>query len=601
MRWFKKRNLSGDNFIDPDEILADSVALSKSSYLHEDKLELSIGKLPALFFLLSMGIGMIYLGGRGFYLQIIRGDFFLSQAEQNRFLVRRITAPRGIIYDRYGSALVKNIPTFDVISAKDKTILEKALSPEEILPRLPQINSSSELEVRESLRRVYTNPYALSHVLGFTGIVSKDDLEQNPSLRHGDIIGKRGLELFYNKFLTGKNGAKIIETDSSGKETRFKLIKPPQEGSSLKLNLDSALQKAVYDIIKNYTQGKKAAAAVLLDPQNGAVRALVSFPGFDINRFGYSLSGEEFNAILQNPLKPLFNRAISGEYPSGSTIKPLIAAAALEEQLIDPSQKIYDEGFISIPNPYQPGKQSIFLDWKKHGWINFYDAIAHSANVYFYMIGGGYQNQKGLGIQRIQHYAQSFLLGSKLGIDLAGEKPGLIPGPEWKEKNEPSDPIWRVGDTYNVSIGQGGVKVTPLQIASLVAAIANGGNIYKPRLVAEIINPQGKVIKSFPPQIIGRGDVSEKVLREVIRGMRLTVTAGTAKYLASLPVSVAAKTGTAQTGNNMPPHAWLAAFAPVENPEIAIAVLVEHGGEGTTTAVPIAYEILKWYFTHRGA
>ena len=239
------------------------------------------------------------------------------------------------------------------------------------------------------------------------------------------------------------------------------------------------------------------------------------------------------------------------------------------------------------------------MDWRKHGWVNFYDAIAVSANVYFYMIGGGYQGQKGLGIERIKKYAAAFGLGSVLGIDLPGEKSGFIPDPSTKNRVDPQDPTWRLGDTYNVSIGQGGVGVTPLQIASVTATIANGGILYQPRVVAAVLDKYKQVVKKTAPRIIRRNIVSQESLNEVKKGMRQTVLSGTARLLSDVPVAVGAKTGTAQIGKNQLPHAWVTAFAPMENPEIAIAVMVEHAGEGATVAVPITNEILKWYFSNK--
>jgi penicillin-binding protein 2 len=231
--------------------------------------------------------------------------------------------------------------------------------------------------------------------------------------------------------------------------------------------------------------------------------------------------------------------------------------------------------------------------------VDFYDAIAYSANVYFYTVGGGYRDQPGLGIGRIRRYAASFGLGSRLGIDLPGEKPGLVPDPEWKKIAEPNDPDWRIGDTYNVSIGQGGMSVTPLQMVSLTAAIANGGTLWRPYLVEKVRDPDGKTLERHTAEEIRTGLAKKETLQRVVAGMKKTVTVGTARLLAQVPVPVAAKTGTAQNVPGKPPHAWVTAFAPADDPEIAVVVMVEHAGEGATVAVPITNEILKWYFSHR--
>lgn len=637
-RKFVKNNKAAAS-LDPDEIFADSLNVPGYHLLPEGKMERPIGRSYSLFFVFLIGVGFFYLLFEAYSLGVVRGDTLFSKSQENRFVVQTIFPPRGVIYDRFGKPLVENTPSFGLVFEKDLFLkrqgdlrglienLAKLLDrppefffelgfPEDYneknlplrifvakdlsLEKLVAISSRQEslpgIGVFESYRRLYGEPFAYSHLLGSVGKISEEDLRSNPALRAEEMIGKNGLEAFYDGTLRGRSGKKIAEVDSLGRETRFRFTQDPQEGSGLLLTVDGDLQKAAYQILQDYTQGKKGASVVALDPRSGEVRVLVSSPGFDSNSFGYSLSQSEFAEVLKNPLRPLFNRAISGEFPSGSVIKPLIAAAALEEKIIDPQKKIYDPGFIEIPNPYQPGEKSMFLDWRKHGWVNFYDAIAYSANVYFYMIGGGYQDQRGLGIERIKKYATAFGLGSVLGIDLPGEKSGFIPDPGTKSKIDPQDPIWRLGDTYNVSIGQGGVGVTPLQMASLTAALANGGNLYRPRVVAAVLDEYKQTVRKNDPDIIRQNLISQESLNEVIKGMRETVLSGTARLLSGLRVAVAAKTGTAQIGKNQLPHAWVTAFAPLENPEIAIAVMVEHAGEGATVAVPITNEILKWYF-----
>ncbi len=625
--------------LDPDEILADSIsALAKTSG-HESKMERPLERVYLLILFLLIAGGIFYLGYRSYSLALSSGDEFFKKSQENRFLVRPIYAPRGVIADHKGKTLVENIPSFglvfekkeflerngnlkniikelslflkkspeffyelgfpedyDISGAPSQVFITRDIPREKILEAVSLLESLPGVEIFESYSRKYQDPYAFSHVLGFVGKISQEELALRPEIAGEETVGKSGLESFYDKIIRGRGGKKIIEVDSRGRETRFKLTRESETGSKIALTLDGDLEKQAYHALENYTGGRKGASVVIVDPRSGAVRALVSYPGFDANSFGYTLSHKDFAAVLQNPLHPLFNRAISGEFPSGSVIKPLIAAAALEEKIIDPNKKIYDEGFIEIPNPYKPGEKSVFVDWRKHGWIDFYDAIAWSANVYFYMIGGGYKDQKGLGIERIKKYAEEFGLGSRLGIDLPGEKEGFIPDPETKKISEPENPVWRIGDTYNVSIGQGGVKITPLQMDMLTAAIANGGKLYKPYLLETVFDKDGKENFKAAPQIIRENMVSKESLEEVKKGMRKTVTVGTARLLAGVPVSVAAKTGTAQAGSGLP-HAWVTAFAPVENPEIAITVMVEHAGEGATVAVPITHEILQWYFS----
>ncbi len=636
----KKKKFT-DDFLDPDEILADSASAWRGGSSHEGKMERPIERFHALFFLFLIVSGMAYMSSRAASLEIASGNSFLKKSQENRFLVRPVFPPRGVIFDRFGVSMVTDIPSYGLVFEKSeflkmggdlrlllehlsqflrlpqtyffelgfpndynvshlpsRTVIAEDLPLDTLVTFASEFNGLPGISIFENYRRTYRDAVAHSHLLGYVSKVSPDDLIKYPQLRIEDTIGKSGLEAFYDELLRGKGGKKIIEIDSKGHETRFKFTEEPLEGSRIRLTVDAELERVAYQTIENFTGGRKGAGVVILDPRNGAVRALVSFPGFDSNRFSSSLSRREFDTILKNPLAPLFNRAIGGEFPSGSTIKPLIAVAALEEKIISPEKKIYDEGFIEIPNPYKPGEKSIFVDWKKHGWINFYDAIAQSANVYFYTIGGGFGGQEGLGIERIKKYALAFGLGSRLGIDLPGEKSGFIPDPESKKITEPQNPVWRIGDTYNVSIGQGGVRVTPLQLTALITAISNGGRLYQPHILDTVFNREGVEIKKREPAIIREHMVSEESLREVVKGMRQTVTSGTARLLSDLPVEAAAKTGTAQAGSGLP-HAWVTAFAPVENPEIAITVMVEHAGEGSTVAVPITNEIMKWYFSNR--
>lgn len=639
MKRFKKLKLTS---LDPDEILADSVSILGESGGAEGKIERPLERFYSFVFLAAVAGGIFYLLFRGGWLGLKEGDAFLLKSQENRFSVRNIFPARGVIYDRYGEAMVENVPTFGLVFEKreflnkggdlanllggigaflqkppeyffelgfpadysSKNLPSRILMSENLtLPQAVSLTSRLDdlpgVQIFEGYRRIYKNSLADSHAVGFVGKVSEDDLRKNPGLLYEDSIGKSGIEGFYDDILRGKSGRKIIEIDSKGEETRFRLTEEPEDGQTVVLNIDGELQKTAYDTVNGYTGRAKGASVVAIDPRNGAVLALVSFPGFNSNKFGTSLTDKEFSEVLSDSLKPMFNRAISGEFPSGSTIKPMIAAAALEEDIIDPQKAIYDEGFISIPNPYNPDEKSVFVDWKKHGWVNFYDAIAVSANVYFYMIGGGYKDQEGLGIDRIKKYAGLFGLGAKLGIDIPGEKSGFIPDPESKKISEPDDPIWRIGDTYNVSIGQGGVRVTPLQMVSLASAIANGGTLYEPHVLKSIMDRDGNITKEVVPKIIRNEFISKDSLFHVVKGMRQAVTRGVAGRLADLPVAVAAKTGTAQIGKNQLPHAWVMAFAPVENPEIAVVVMVEHAGEGSTVAVPIMREILKWYFENK--
>ncbi|MDP3772076.1 MAG: penicillin-binding protein 2 [bacterium] len=627
--------------LDPDEILADSMSGISYRDFSEGKIERPIGRAASFLLLTVMGGTCGYLLWRAATLQIASGEELYAQSQKNRFVVRPVFAPRGIIYDRFHRPLVENISSFDVVFHRNiflekkgdlkKLIADLAvllgtdstlilgqgflsnydvrhipaeivvagdISTDTLVNLVPRLDALPGVQIVESYRRFYPDGVSLSHAVGYVGKASEEDAAMHPERAIVEGVGKDGIEAFYDDELRGKGGKKIVEINSHGKETQFRFTQEPRQGTSLQLTLDGELQRAAYNILKNYINSSHGASVVIMDPRDGALRALVSFPGFDTSQLSGSLSHKEYEAILNNPLKPFFNRAIAGEFPSGSTIKPMLAAAALEEHLIDPNKKIYDEGFIEVKNPYQPGQVSVFKDWKKHGWVNFYDAIAWSANVYFYMIGGGYKDQLGLGIERIKKYANLFGLGARLGIDLPGERPGFIPDPSTKPTTDPQNPIWRIGDTYNTSIGQGGVRTTPLQMAAVTAALANGGKLMRPHLLAEVLGQDGMVVQTIQAQIIREGMVGAASLAEVKKGMRQTVTAGTARILNDLPLTSAAKTGTAQAGGGLP-HAWITAYAPFENPEMVIVVMVEHAGEGSTVAAPITREIMSWYMEHR--
>lgn len=628
--------------VEPDEIFVDAAVVSRDPMGQvEGKIERPLARISSLFFLALVGGGIAYLAWRGFSLQIASGSSLFSQSQENRFSSRTIYPPRGIVRDRTGTPLVGNDPSFglsfdrvefmrqkgelsgllpalesllarpqdfftalgfpddgDAKKLPARIFIVRDLPPDALVAMAPRIALLPGVEIFESFKRTYSDPYAFSHLLGFVGKVSPEDIGSRSDLGDAETIGKGGLEAFYDTVLRGVRGKKIVETDSRGSETRFRLTQEPRQGDTLTLTIDKGLQEAAYHAVDHYVGRAHGASVIAIDPRSGAVRALVSYPGFESNKLGQGLGADEFALLLRDPLTPFFNRAVAGEFPPGSTIKPFIATAALEERIIDPQKKIFDPGFIDIPDPYHPGVSTRFPDWRPQGWVNMYDAIAYSANVYFYIIGGGYQDQKGLGIQKIKQYARAFGLGSRLGVDMPGEKPGLVPDPEWKKTAEPRNPLWRIGDTYHTAIGQGGMKVTPLQMAAATAAIANGGTLWRPYLVDARYDAAGNLMDHHRPEAIRTDLARKESFATVAAGMRETVTRGTARRLLDIPVAVAAKTGTAQNVPGAPPHAWVTVFAPADNPEIAIVVMAEHAGEGATVAVPITNEILQWYFAH---
>jgi len=434
---------------------------------------------------------------------------------------------------------------------------------------------------------------SLAHILGYTGKISRQEFE-NLSGDYSliDYVGKSGLEYTWESELKGKPGRKNIEVDALGRQKKIVNEVPAVDGYNLSLALDIALQQKAEEIARLYLEKGhlQRASIVILDPRNGEVLALVSLPGYDNNLFARGISQTEYDQFLSDPDQPLFNRAISGEFPSGSTIKPIFAAAGLQEKVITEKTSFLSTGGLSIGEWFFP-------DWKAggHGTTDVRKALALSVNTFFYYLGGGYGDFKGLGLSNLVKYSRLFGLGELTGLDLYGESAGFVPTQDWKEqvKKEP----WYIGDTYHFSIGQGDVLVTPLQVANYTAAIANGGRLYKPRLVTKLLDSNEQVVKELPPQVIRDNFVDVNNLKIVREGMRQTVTVGSARYLNSLTVSVAGKTGTAQWSSQKNNHAWFTGFAPYENPELVITILVEEGVEGSTIAVPIAHDILNWYFS----
>jgi penicillin-binding protein 2 len=343
--------------------------------------------------------------------------------------------------------------------------------------------------------------------------------------------------------------------------------------------------------------GVHAGVGLALDPRTGEVLALVSLPTYDNNIFVTpGKSAERGRLVTDSVRKPLFNRAVSGAYNPGSTIKPLVALAALREKVISPSATIYSAGYIDVPNPYVPDKPSRFVEFNMHryGWVDVRSALAKSSNVYFYTVGGGFGSVQGLGLERLNQYWKKFGLGAKTGIELEPEAAGFLPTAE--EKQSRTHQPWRLGDTFNVSIGQGDLLLSPLQLINYIASIANGGTLYRPRLIHEI----GGVPAPASPKIFDYTDWKMEV-KEVQLGMRDGVEKeyGTSYTLHDLPITVGAKTGSAQTNNNTRTNAFFAGYAPFEDPEIAILILIENAKEGSLNAVPIAKDIFNWYYYNR--
>lgn len=456
--------------------------------------------------------------------------------------------------------------------------------------KMPGVSLS--VKIKRNYLSSEENLLSLSHFLGYTGKISEKELEifgNEYSLI--DYLGKSGLESFYENELKGTKGSKYVEVDALGREKKIISQIPPEDGHNIVLSIDIDLQKKSEEILQKYLSlnSLEKASIVALRPDSGEILALISWPSYNNNFFSGGISQDNYTNLVNNPNRPLFNRAISGNFPSGSTLKPVIAAAALEENIITENTTINSYGGISVGSWYFP-------DWKAggHGPTNVRKAIAESVNTFFYFIGGGYDKFKGLGIDKIVEYLALFGIGKQSGIDLPQEASGFIPTPSWKI--ETRNESWYIGNTYHVSIGQGDVLTTPLQIANFTAFFANGGKLYRPYLVKEILIKENKILKKIEPEVIGQDFISDKNIKIIKEGMRQTIVNGSASRLNYLPVEIAGKTGTAQWQSNKPAHAWFTSFAPYYNPEIVLTVLVEEGEEGSRIAASIAGDILRWYF-----
>ena len=447
--------------------------------------------------------------------------------------------------------------------------------------------------LQQSVRRQYEESAIFSHIVGYEGKMNTDELAQYPTYTLNDSIGRQGLERSYESRLRGISGAKRLEVDAFGHVQKEISARDPISGSDLILSIDADLQKKLFDTLSQELEKSKlrSGVAVALDPRNGEVLVLVSFPSFDNNVFANGVDREGYALIAEDRDRPLFNRVISGVYPPGSTIKPIVATAALEEHIVSENKQIESRGGISV------GSFS-FGDWKAHGFTDIRRAIAVSSDVFFYTIGGGYGDVSGLGMDLMKKYNELFGLGEKTGIDLPAEASGFIPDEAWKKKT--LGERWYVGDSYHSAIGQGFITATPLQMAMATSVIANRGTLFQPKVVSQVRDSSGK-IESFPSVVRREKFVSPHTLDVVREGMRLTVTEGTAQQLKDLPVAVAGKTGTAQFGSEEKTHGWFESFAPYENPEIVLLVMIEgQMKEDTYNAVPITHDVLKWYFEQKG-
>lgn len=585
-----------------------------------------------------VSIGLICIFGILFarlaYLQGFQGDDLLRQAEGNRLREHRITAARGVFFDSQGIQLVKNIPDFTVViiprdlPRKDEelkqttqTIAQYTHVPieevAELIKKTPisqpsvtllehveyntaiqlmvDLQSVAGVRVETGFRRSYTDGTTWSAILGYMGKINTDEwkelLAQNHDYSFDAVIGKTGMESTYEEVLRGTDGKRVTEVNAQGKEQSVVSSTSAIPGKNIILSIDSGLQHVAQNSLDEMIKEKNSpgGAAIAMDVNTGAILALVTSPTFDNEWFARGISQEEYSQLATDERKPLFNRTISGEYPSGSTFKPVVAAAGLAERVITLSSTVLSVGGVDINGSYFP-------DWRAggHGVTDVRKALADSVNTFFYLLGGGdNETTIGLGVDRIVEYAKKFGLASVLQIDLPGEHTGFLPSKAWKEevKNE----LWYIGDTYHLAIGQGDILVTPLQVASYTATIANGGTVWKPHIAKTIVSQDGTERTDVIPEALATSIIEDQHLRVVREGMRQAVTAGSARGLGGLAWPMAAKTGTAQHGGSDIPHSWLTVFGPYEDPSIVVTVIVEEGGEGTEAALPVARDMLTYY------
>lgn len=618
----KYRVFKNGNEIETEE------ALVHSQLEDEGDIEYSLGKIRIYAIGAAMAAVILIFILRVFYLQIVSGSSYRQEAIDNRIKRVLIEAPRGIIFSRDAEQLVWNNSVFDLaINSKlfPETEEERQKAADNILESLNfsdrekfketamesilkfDKNKSSSvvykniprelvlsietaplkfpgLEILEGISRYYPKKDIISHILGYIGSASKEDLQDGII---SGYVGKSGVEMQYDKTLRGIEGVQLIEVDSKGANKKYLASRLPESGKDIFLSLDFRLQEIVFNALSKKIQeiGAKKGAAIAINPKNGEILSLVSLPSFDNNIFSGSISKKEYSKIAGDKDNPLFNRAISGEYPPGSTIKPVMALAALEEKVISDRTIIQDNGVIRIANKYNPDVVYTYYGWQRAGLgpMDVYSAIAQSSDIFFYTAGGGDGNIGGLGIEKMDDYFYKFGLGEILRIDLPGESGGLVPTPEWKKKTKGED--WFLGNTYHVSIGQGDLLSTPLQVAMWTAAIANGGIAMRPHIILDA-----------PKEIVFSLNADKKNIAIIQKAMRLSITDGSARALSSLSVEVAGKTGTAETGVKEVTHAWFTCFAPYKDPEIALTILIEEGGGGAAVAVPVAQEILEGWF-----
>ncbi len=581
-------------------------------------------------FLIAGLIGFLALGVRMWYLQVIKGEELSRLSKHNRIRIREIPASRGMILDRKGRILIDNRPSFEVLLVPEDIVdMEKTteflyrilrVTPEEVGKRLEANNhrppfkpiriqsdisrlhlallKTHQLDLPGLIvdvrpRRAYNYGNMASHLVGYLGEIDSRELKRDrfKAYKMGDIIGKYGVEQQWEPFLKGMDGGRQVEVDAYGREIKVLQRVEAHPGNNLLLTIDLDLQMTAEVLLEG-----KEGTIVAMNPQNGQILAMVSHPSYDPSLFAGGINHDDWETLIQNPFHPLQNRAIQGQYAPGSVFKVITAIAGLEEGAISPQEILFCGG------SYRLGNRT-YRCWRKggHGKVDLHRAIVESCDVFFYQVG------QRLGIDTLAKYAKGFGLGKATGISLNDEKPGLIPSSEWKKKVY--DEVWYQGETLSCAIGQGYILVTPLQLLNAISAIATEGILYRPQLVERIERVNGKVLKSYEPISTGKIPGSPENLmfiREALLGV-VNEDRGTGRVARIKDVTVSGKTGTAQVialredvaEEDIPyeyrDHAWFVAYAPMENPIISVAVLVEHGGHGASASAPIARKVIQKY------
>ena len=581
--------------------------------------------------LLYLVLAVAFLGliSRLVFLQLVQGERYTFLSENNRIRIKRVPGTRGMIFDRQGQLLVDSRPSFDLIfvpedsespeatlrllarylrrdegeilktfeenksrAAFDELVIGRDIEWSEIVAVEAHQLDLPGVSLRARPRRSYVDGPMAAHVLGYLGEINQKQLKilKEQGYVIGDEIGQYGLERRWEELLRGQSGGQQVEVDALGRRVRVLHEVTDVPGYTVHLTLDRQLQETAYEALKG-----KQGTIVALDVRNGAILVLASTPAYDPNAFARGIKAEEWSGLIKDQLRPLSNRAIQGQYPPGSTFKIIMSIAGLEEGVIQPESFIQDPGF------YTFGNRS-FRDWKKggHGAVNLHKAIVESCDTYFYQLGPK------LGVDRIAKWARAFGLGEKTGVVLDDEKSGTIPDTEWKRKRFRQP--WFPGETVSVAIGQGYVTVTPLQLANMMAAVANGGKLYRPYLVNKVESVDGATVREYGPELIRTIELKPDTLKRVHEALADVVNGagGTGGAARSQLLTIAGKTGTAQVvemkGGYVKTeqltyfnrdHAWFVSYAPVDNPQIAIAVLVEHGGHGGDAAAPMAKKVFE--------